>query len=91
MGKTTTCGIKPSVGQLVKWKPGLRNRALPADNQPAIVRKVLDTPLTANFGSHADPLNSYYLEPLDLVVAFLGPEGEFGEFHFDSRRFEPAE
>ena len=32
-------------GQLVRWKPGLRNRLLPGYNEPAIIREVLPAPV----------------------------------------------
>jgi hypothetical protein len=78
-------------GQIVRWKAGLKNRTIPAYNEAAIVREILETPVfdmcetakcagSANFG-----------EPLNLVLAILDPDSDFVEFRYDGRRFEPAD
>jgi hypothetical protein len=33
------------VGDIVRWKPGLRNRTVPDYGQPAVVRQIIDRPL----------------------------------------------
>lgn len=78
-------------GQLVEWKPGLKNKRFPRYGQPAVVIEVLETPLL----DHEDEAGStYFREPLDLVLGLLwdgGPaRGEFVTFHYDGRRFQAA-
>ena len=73
-------------GQLVKWKRGLKNKALPHENQPAIVLDILDTPV---YGEN-DPGSPYFREPLDLILG-INENDEFLIFHYDKRRFEPFE
>ena len=76
-------------GQIVQWKPGMRNRLLPADGQPAIVMEVLDPPIVLN-----DPTLegcNLFREPLSLVLGVHDADGDFLLFHVDSRRFEIAE
>lgn len=73
-------------GQIVRWKPGLKNRRLPDDGQPAIVVEVLDTPILAR---EEESGSAYFREPLDIVLGILDSDGDFVMFHYDSRRFEP--
>ncbi len=76
--------IEFKLGQLVVWKNGLKNRKLPHKNQPAIVVKVLDSPLYMD----KDSGTPYFQEPLDLALAVLGgKKGEFLIFYYDKRRF----
>ncbi|MGF1547803.1 MAG: hypothetical protein ACFCUG_10790 [Thiotrichales bacterium] len=77
-------------GDLVTWKPGLRNRRLPRYGGPAIVLAVLDSPV---FDAGVDSGQTYFREPLDLVLGVLwdhgSNQGELLSWHFDSRRFQP--
>jgi hypothetical protein len=77
-------------GQLVRWKPGLKNREAPDYNEPAIVRGVLAEPVfdTCEAGRCAG--TPMFREPLTLVLAILDSDGDCLEFHYDGRRFEPA-
>ena len=74
-------------GQLVRWKPELRNRNFPAYGECGVVVSILPEPVI-------DPSNdsgsSYYREPLDIVLGFVDGEGDFITYHFDSRRFAPV-
>lgn len=78
-------------GQIVRWKPGLRNKATPANNEVAIVREVLETPVFDACEQSLCAGSPYFGEPLTLVLAILDPEGDFLEYRYDGRRFEPAE
>lgn len=72
------------VGDLVMWKPGLKNKVRPIYGAPAVVLDVLDEPL---FDMDGPMSSGSYREPLDLLLGVLDA-GELVAFHFDSRRFE---
>lgn len=78
-----------AVGDVVQWKPGMKNRRAPRYGQPAIVVEVLAQPVSAD--SH-EPGSTYFREPLDVVLGVFWHEkpghGEFLAFHYDSRRLE---
>lgn len=77
-------------GDLVSWKPGLRNRRFPRYGAPAIVLEVLDEPVRDN---EKDSGNTYFREPLGIVLGLFLHDGEhrgdFLSWHFDARRFQP--
>jgi hypothetical protein len=77
-------------GDRVCWKPGLRNRRLPAYGTPAVVLEVLDPPIT---DGETESGSTYFREPLSLVLGLFWDRepgrGDFVIFHFDGRRFEP--
>lgn len=75
------------VGDLVKWKPGLRNKGTIEYDEVAIVVEVLDPPIYDEEKGAGSP---YYREPLNLVLAFLDSDNDFITFHTDKRRFMPA-
>jgi hypothetical protein len=82
------------VGDLVEWKPQLKNRRLPRVGQQAIVTEVLSETVfdtTDNGRSTGIPL---FREPLSLKLGLI-EEGTFLEYHYDGRRFRhvqvPAE
>ncbi len=72
-------------GELVRWKPGMRNRRRPAYGTPAVVVLKLAEAVAPDL---AEPASAYFAEPLDLVLGLLDEEGDFITFYFDSRRFE---
>ncbi|MBK1725169.1 hypothetical protein [Thiocystis violacea] len=78
-------------GDLVTWKPGLKNHRIPRYGQPAVVVEVLETPVLDQEAGVAG--STYFREPLDLVLGLIWDEepcrGELMTFHFDSRRFQP--
>ena len=79
-------------GDLVTWKPGLKNHRLPRYGQPAVVVETLETPV---FSNEQEDGSTYFREPLDLVLGLIWdaspPRGELFTFYFDSRRFQPWE
>ena len=77
-------------GQFVRWKPGIKNCATPAYNEVAVVREVLVAPVFDACEQASCAGSPYFGEPLTLVLAILDPEGDFLEFRYDGRRFEPA-
>ena len=76
--------LKP--GQIVQWKPGMKNKRIPDYGEPAIVMEVLSLPIfdTDSF----DAGTKYFREPLSLILGIHDPDGDFALFHYDGRRFE---
>jgi len=74
-------------GDIVRWKKGLKNKKMPADEQPAVVINQLSKPIIVD----KDSGTPYFNEPLDLVLAFTGREGELVVFYYDRRRFKRVE
>eukprot|EP01105_Mastigella_eilhardi_P004134 TRINITY_DN1547_c0_g1_i1.p1 TRINITY_DN1547_c0_g1~~TRINITY_DN1547_c0_g1_i1.p1 ORF type:complete len:253 (+),score=81.00 TRINITY_DN1547_c0_g1_i1:57-761(+) len=72
-------------GDLVHWKPGLKNKKRPAENETCVVLEVLPAPVYDMQKSAGTP---YFLEPLSLKLGLLDSDGEFMVFHYDARRFE---
>ena len=76
-------------GDLVCWKPGLKNRRLPAYGTPAVVLEVLDP---AILDTEQESGSTYFREALSLVLGLFWDRepgrGDFVAFHFDGRRFE---
>jgi hypothetical protein len=73
-------------GQIVQWKPGMRNRRIPVDGEPAIVMEVLNPPV---FDMRPEMEGSnLFREPLTLVLGLSDKNGDFLTFHYDGRRFE---
>lgn len=72
------------VGDLIKWKPGLRNRYLPEYGQPAIVtcfhRPTVYNLLMKGVSSRENP---------NLVVGYIDDDGEFFIMLVERCRFEP--
>lgn len=77
-------------GDLVCWKPGLRNRRVPRPGRPAVVVEVLADPV---LDGGKDSGDAYFREPLDIVLGLFIDQGrhrgDFITWHFDSRRFQP--
>jgi hypothetical protein len=76
------------VGDVVRWKEGLKNRRMPAYGQAAIVLEVLDKPLVDEKETAG---SAYFREPLDVLLSFTDGDNNMISFHFDSRKFEPFE
>ena len=72
------------IGDLVTWKPGLKNCRYPEKNYPAIVTRLYDEPVSRN---DMDSGSNHFCEPLDLVI-MVDTGDEVCEFHVDSRRFK---
>ncbi len=77
-------------GDLVTWKPRLRNKTIPGEADPAIVLQVLEQPI---FDEERNSASPYFREPLDLVLGVLcniePHRGEWMSFYYDSRLFQP--
>lgn len=73
-------------GQLIRWKPNLKNRLYPEYGEPVIITSILDNPIYDP--SEQSASNPYFREPLTLIVGRI-VDGDFVEYHVDGRRFEP--
>lgn len=73
------------VGDIVRWKPFMKNRKSPPENTPAIVMEILEHP----FSDESEVGSTYFREPLDIVLGTIHSDGEFLLYHFCSKRFEP--
>lgn len=76
-----------SIGDLVMWKPGLRNKGGLAYEDTAIITEIIDPPI---FDQDKDSGSPYFREPLDLIIAFLDEDNDFITLHVDSRRLTSA-
>jgi len=75
------------VGDLVTWKPGMRNRRMPAYDDVVIVSAVLEG---GRYGPEKSSGSPYFREPETIKVAFVDEsDGEFVEFCMDRQRFRP--
>jgi hypothetical protein len=75
-------------GQIVRWKPGLKNKRRPEYNEPVVVIEKLTEPA---YDTSQGAGSAYYRERLDIILGFIDNDNEMIAFHFDSRRFEPLE
>ena len=73
-------------GDLVVWKKGLKHKQVPDYGVPAVVIKILDTPISDNEAPLASP---YYREELDVLLGILDDDDDLLCFYYDSKRFEP--
>jgi hypothetical protein len=74
-------------GDMVMWKPGLKNKKRPREDEAAVVVEAMEEPVhDAKKGSGAQ----YFMEPLDLKLGVIDEDGDFIVYHFDSRRFLPV-
>jgi hypothetical protein len=72
-------------GQLICWKPNLKNRNFPEYGEPVIITSILAQPV---YDPSEDTASSpYFREPLTLIVGQI-VNGDFVEYHVDGRRFD---
>lgn len=74
-------------GQIVGWKPGLKNRMFPEYGEPAIVTAVLPTPVFDL--TEASAASPYFQEALTLVIGIFRDD-DLLEFRVDGRRIMPV-
>lgn len=72
-------------GDIVCWKPHLKNKKQPARDSFAVVQEMLSVPLYDTQKSAGTP---YFHEPLDMKLGILDSDGDFMLFHYDSRRLQ---
>jgi hypothetical protein len=74
-------------GELVEWKPGLRNKNRPAYGEPAVIVEKLSEPIFSRTDESGTP---YFREPLDIIAGVIDTSDDnFDLYHYDSRRFQP--
>tara|TARA_B100000678_G_scaffold153520_1_gene128294 strand:+ start:765 stop:1217 length:453 start_codon:yes stop_codon:yes gene_type:complete len=69
--------------EVVVWKWGMKNKAVPLAGQTALVMKVREEAL---IDDTQQPSSTYYLEPLDVLIGVYTHEGIFRELWVDGRR-----
>jgi len=69
-------------GDVVQWKPGMK---IKKTDGPFIITEVLAEPILDDCD---DAGSVYFRERLDVKAGNIVGNGEFVEFHYDSRRFE---
>jgi len=76
------------VGDIVKWKSGMRNRRFPAPDGVAIVTKIYPAPIyDPTFKESGSP---NFHDPMTVVLGIIDEDGDFAELHYDGNRFELA-
>jgi len=73
-------------GDLVTWKPGLRNRVMPDYGEAVVVIEVLAEPV---FDQTTDSSSPYFREPLTLRCLVVDKDGDAMIFHYDANRMMP--
>lgn len=73
-------GLLP--GEIVCWKPYLKNKSRPKARQLGVVMEILPHPI---FDTCPDSL--CFHEPLDIKIGIINSSDELVSFLFDSRRF----
>ena len=74
-------------GDLVKWKPMLKDRLYPELDSPAIVIEVLEKPIIDLTNDSGSP---YFREAYDMIVGVLNEKDKvFLKYHLSSLRLEP--
>lgn len=76
------------VGDIVKWKEGMRNRRLPRQDSVAIVTRVYAEPVYDEKNKESG--SPQFRDPATVVLGLVDEDGDFVEFHFDGRRFQQA-
>jgi len=74
------------VGDIVAWKPGLRNRRFPIEGCAGIVTRVFPVPVRDESKNEAG--SPYFNEDLTVSVGVLDNDGDFVEFTYDAQRLQ---
>jgi hypothetical protein len=80
-----TTGPEIKVGDLVKWKPNLKNKQMPDDGQVAVAVKIAPDAIDA-FETHG---SRCFRERVELRIGLVY-NGRYVEFHVDPRRMMHA-
>lgn len=74
---------KFKVGDIVEWKPKMRNKSTPY-GKPMIITQVFNPPRI----SDSESGGAYFCEILDVACAETHPDGNILEYPYDSRRLQ---
>ncbi len=78
--------VRLTPGELVTWKPGLRDRLIPLEGDAAVVMEIC----AGSCWDARSPVGSAcWRQPLALALGSMGEDGHFVVGHYDARRFEP--
>jgi len=77
------------VGDIVVYKPGLRNRRYPVNGTAGIVTRVFPVPIKDESKNEAG--SPYFNEELTVSVGILDNDGDFVEFTYDAQRLQRAD
>ncbi len=72
-----------AVGDIVRWKAGMKNRSVPAYGEPVIIVEILKEPVVGG----DDSGTPYFREQLTVKLGWIDPDGDFVCFHYDGSRF----
>jgi len=72
-------------GDMIQWKPMLKNKKQPVYGEPVVVIEALTEPLVDTKDGAG---TAYFREPLDIIVGQLDDDDDFVFWHLDSRRME---
>ena len=70
-----------SIGDIVVWKDGLKNKRYPNYNQPSIILTIFNPALE-------DKDDVSFTETVDIQLGFINENDEFFAFNYDSNRFK---
>jgi hypothetical protein len=74
------------VGQILKWKKGMKNRFRPDYEMPVVVIEILTAPIISEDEEFYSP---YFREKIDIIIGLNDDDDEFVFIHCDRNRFEP--
>jgi len=86
--KVYNSGIAYGVGDMVKWKKGMRNRRFPTADGVAIVTHVYPSPVYDKKAKESG--SPQFHDPMSVILGVIDEDGDFVEFHYDGNRFERA-
>ena len=72
------------VGDIVRWKPGMRDCKVPKESQQVVVMETFPAYVSDKKGA----CSTGFRDPVDVRLAFLDEDDDVRMFTFDSRRFE---
>ncbi|WAG00113.1 hypothetical protein NRZ31_04905 [Aeromonas dhakensis] len=73
-------------GDVIQWKPGMRDRNYPAYGTPAIVLEVLSPPI-----QQCDDISTCSAPAKHDLVIGINMKGELIHYYADSRRYQPVQ
>lgn len=72
-------------GDVVTWKPGLKNALFPDYGEPVVILDVM----SGQIDDKSDPNNQHFREPSDIRIGVYPGENDLEGYWMDSSRFQP--